>query len=173
MPALFGRWQVFAAATSVVFLVCVAPVVRAATPAAGKDRLASAIEKRLNALGDPTSAMTASAGYFYRNPILPVRAFQTTAGCGQKFLFSISVYKTNAQAITMYNYFYQHVLNIGGNFSHFNMVRRGRVIYTALTGSGAAPIHNGPAVPTKQFHSLAAEVNAPLPAHPRGCRPQL
>ena len=71
----------------------------------------------------------------------------------------------------MYNYFYQHVLSIGGNFSDFNMVRRGRVIYMADTASG--PNQHAPAVPTKQFHSFAAEVNAPLPAHPRGCRPQL
>jgi hypothetical protein len=168
---LLGRRQVYAAVTSIVLLACVTPVLGAATAATGKDRLASAIEKRLNALGDLTSPMTASAGYFYRNPILPQRAFQTTAGCGQKFLFSVSVYKTKAQAVTMYDYFYQHVLNIGGNFSDFNMVRRGRVIYTADTAS--APNQHAPAVPTRDFHSLAEEVSAPLAAHPRGCRPEL
>jgi hypothetical protein len=115
--------------------------------------------------------MTAAAGYFYRNPILPVRAFQTTAGCGQTFLFSVSVYKTKAQAVTMYNYFYQHVLSIGGNFSDFNMVRRGRVIYTADTAS--SPNQAASAVPTEQFQSLANRVSQQLPAHPRGCRPQL
>ena len=54
----------------------------AATAASGKDPLASAIEKRLNRLGDMTSTMTRSQGYFYGNPIQPQRAFFTQAGCG-------------------------------------------------------------------------------------------
>jgi hypothetical protein len=155
-------------------IILVASVTATADPAAaatGKDKLASAIASRLNALGDPTSPMTASAGYFYRNPILPQGAFQTTAGCEQKFLFSVLVYKTQAQAVAMYDYFYQHVLNIGGNFDDFNMVRTGRVIYLADTAS--APNQHAPPVPTRQFHALAAAVSTQLPAHPRGCRPEL
>ncbi len=94
--------------------MCAAPSLGAATKPTGKDRLAAAIENRLNALGDPTRPMTAAQGFFYRNPILPVRAFQTTASCGQTFLFSVSIYMTTAQAVTMYDYFHQHVLSIGG-----------------------------------------------------------
>src|ERR1700722_16480532 len=117
-----------------VALVAVVSVLASALPSAmaatGKDKLASAIENRLNRLGDTTVPMTAAAGYFYRNPILPQQAFYTYAGCQQTFRFSVSVYKTVAQAEAMYNYFYQHVVNIGGDFSAFNMVRSGRVIYT-------------------------------------------
>jgi hypothetical protein len=134
--------------------------------AAGKPGLASAIENRLNRLGDTTLRMTAAAGYFYRNPTLPQQAFYTYAGCQQTFRFSVSVYKTAAQAEAMYNYYYQHVLSIGGNFSAFNMLRSGRVIYTADTAPG--PGSNAPPVPTQDFRSLAAEVGAPLSSHPNG-----
>lgn len=141
-----------------------------ASLASCKDRLATAIAGRLNALGDTTQPMTAAEGYFYRNPILPVQAFYAYGGCGQTFQFSVFVYKTAAQAAAMYDYSYQHVLDIGGDFHAFNIVRRGRVLYTALTGS---PHSNAPPVPTAAFHSLVREVSAPLPAHPRGCRPGL
>jgi len=115
--------------------------------------------------------MTRAEGYFYRNPILPLRAFYTYGGCQQAFQFVVQVYKTPAQAAAMYDYFYQHVLDIGGDFHACNMVRRGRVIYSADTTPGSDP--NASAVPTTAFHSLAAEVSAPLPSHPGGCSPPL
>ena len=59
------------------------------------------------------------------------------------------------------------IAKIGGDFHAFNMVRRGRVIYTANTAPGPDPY--SPSVPTKDFHSLAAGVSGPLPSHPRAC----
>jgi hypothetical protein len=171
VDVILGRRQVFAAIASIALLSLAAPILHAATAPTRKDRLASAIENRLNRLGDTTNAMTRSEGYFYRNPTVPQRAFYAYAGCQQAFRFSVFVYKTEAQAVAMYDYFYQHVVNIGGDFHAFNMVRRGRVIYSAATAS--APDPNAPAVPKGNFHSLVAEVSAPLPRHPRGCTPQL
>jgi hypothetical protein len=134
-----------------------------------KDALASAIANRLNALGDTTDPMTAAEGYFYGNPILPQQAFYTYGGCEQAFKFSVFVYKTAAQAASMEDDFYEHVLDIGGDFRDFNMFRHGRVIYLADTAP--RPGASAAAVPTQDFHALAAEVGAPLPAHPRGCPP--
>ena len=166
----FGvRRGILAALASAAAAGCLVPALLAAPPA--KDKLASAIETRLNLLGDSTFQMTPGEGYFYRNPILPQRAFYTYGGCGQAYRLSVSVYRTTAQAIRMYDYFQQHVAAIGGDFHAFNMVRRGRVIYTASTA--AAPDPNAPNVPTRDFHSLVDEVSAPLPAHPRGCTPAL
>ena len=39
----------------------------------------------------------------------------------------------------MYEYFHQHVVNIGGDFHAFNMVRKGRVIYAANTNQALIP----------------------------------
>src|SRR4051812_31055543 len=111
--------------------------------------------------------MTQREGYFYRNPILPQRAFFTYAGCQQPFRFSVFVYKTTAQAVAMYDYFHQHVVKIGGDFHAFNMVRKGRVIYAANTNPGPDPL--AASVPTKDFRSLAAGVSGPLPPDPRAC----
>ena len=141
-----------------------------ATAATGKDRLASAIETRLNTLGLTTTQMTRAGGYFYRNPVLPQRAFSTYAACRQPFQFGVFVYTTPAQAVVMYEYFHQHVVDMGGDFHAFNMVRKGRVIYVASTA--AAPDPNAPSVPTRDFQSLAAGVNGPLPPHPRACPQQ-
>jgi hypothetical protein len=135
-----------------------------------RNRLGSAIEKRLDRLGDTTLPMTAPAGYFYRNPILPQQAFFTRGGCRQTFRFSVFVYKNAAQAADMYDYFHQHVVDMGGDFRAFNIVRKGRVIYSADTAP--APDPNAPAVPTQDFHSLIAEASRPLPAHPQGCAPK-
>jgi hypothetical protein len=140
-----------------------------AAAATGKDKLASAIETRLNRLGYTTEPMTASEGYFDRNPVLPQQAFYTYAGCQQAFRFSVLVYKTMAQAALMYEYSYQHAVSIGGDFRSFNMFRRGRVLYLADTAPGPDP--NAPSVPTTDFHSLAAGVSGPLPSHPHGCPP--
>jgi hypothetical protein len=166
---VLARSQVFSALASVAALGCLAPALLAATPP--RDRLASGIENRLNLLGDTTFQMTQGEGYFYRNPILPERAFYTYGGCRQAYKLVVYVYKTTAQAIQMYGYFHQHVVDIGGDFHAFDMVRRGRVIYSANTAP--APDPNAPAVPTRDFHSLVDEVSAPLPAHPRGCTPSL
>jgi hypothetical protein len=170
MRAIFRRRSVFVAVALVGLAGVLARVVPAATPAVS-DKLATTIEKRLNQLGNTTDPMTHSVGYFDRNPILPERAFYTYAGCRQPFRFSVLVYKTKAQAAAMYDYFHQRVLDMGGDFHAFNMIRRGRVIYLADTAS--APDPGAPSVPTKDFQSLAAEVGAPLTAHPHGCPPAL
>jgi hypothetical protein len=153
-----------AAVAAILALAAIAPTALGATSAPRKDALASAIEKRLNESGHMTIPMTASEGYFYRNPVLPSQAFYTDAGCGQGFRFVVNVYKTVAQADAMYSHFYRHVVNIGGSFQDFNMVRRGRVIYMAETAR--RPGTNAPPVPTKDFHSLVAS-----DAH--GCKPPL
>jgi len=171
VEVIFGRRHVVAAVGSIVLLACVPPTLRASTVATGKDRLASAIEDRLNRLGHTTVPMAAPEGYFYRNPILPQRAFYTYAGCKQRFRFSVFVYRTKAQARVMADYFHQHVVKIGGDFHAFKMVRRGRVVYAAATAP--APDPDAPAVPTRDFHSFAAEVSTALPARPRGCPPEL
>jgi hypothetical protein len=161
---VFRGWHAFFAVAVVSVL---GPALPSATAATGKDRLASAIETRLNNLGLTTTQMTRDGGYFYRNPVLPQRAFSTYAGCQQPFQFGVFVYKTQAQAVVMYEYFHQHVVKIGGDFHAFNMVRKGRVIYVANTAP--APDPNAPSVPSKDFRSLAAGVSAPLPSHPRAC----
>src|SRR6185437_6890501 len=119
---LHGRWKKMVRRHRLLSMVVavVAMALATAVPAAtaapsGKDKLGSAIETRLNRLGDATTAMT-DPGYFYRNPILPQRAFYTDAGCGQAFRFVVDVYRTATQAAAMYDYYYQHVVNIGGNF---------------------------------------------------------
>jgi hypothetical protein len=70
------------------------------------------------------------------------------------------------------HHFVQHVRTIGGDFHAFDIVRRGRVIYSASTA--AAPDPNAPAVPTRDFHALVGEVSTPLSSSTaRGCPPPL
>ncbi len=166
---MFSRRGLFSAVALVIAAGFLAPTLLAATGATGKDKLATAIENRLNRLGYTTEPMTAAEGYFDGNPVLPQQAFYTYAGCQQTFRFSVTVYKTAAQAALMYEYAYQHTVSIGGDFHAFNMSRRGRVLYLADTAPGPDP--NAPSLPTTDFHSLVAGVSGPLPSHPHGCPP--
>ena len=159
----------FAAVASIVVMGVLAPPLLGSTPEprnlappqlvggppeAGKDRLALAIKNRIGRAGLDSLPMPASAGYFDRNPVLPDSAFYAYAGKKTPFRFTVLAYKTTAQAVTMYGYYYQHVLDIGGNFHAFKMIRLGRVIYMASTA--AAPDPNAPAVPMSDFLSLIA-----------------
>ena len=83
--------------------------------------MATIIANRLAHSGNQAFAMSPSVGYFEGNPIQPVNGEQVyaTHNGPTPFTFSAVVYKTPAQAAAMYQYYTNHVLQIGGDFHAF------------------------------------------------------
>jgi len=134
----------------------------ATKPARSKESLATAIEQRLTRAGDLTFPMQPSAGYFEGDPIQPQQGFQVYASLnGMKpFTFSVVIYKTAAQAATMYANDVNNVHAMGGDFHAFKIIRSGRVLYMAATAP--APDPAAPPVPMNDFLRLIAVTKANL-----------
>lgn len=81
--------------------------------------------------------MPPSAGYFYRDPVLPVSAFYVLNDNKTAFRFTVQIYKTKAQALAMYNRYDQHVRDIGGNFHAFKMIQFWACDLHGRLGSGS------------------------------------